>query len=98
MYTPDLHHRPSYQLHDDPIPADDDAGDIPLLRRDSSGSAMQLSMPMPGGFQPGHDDDDDEAMNNIRYGRIPQRVPRRYKTLKKVECVLIQFLHSMSKC
>ena len=30
---------------------------------------------------------EDEAANNIRYGRIPQRVSRRYKTLKRVECV-----------
>ena len=40
---------------------------------------------MPGGqynTPPG-----EEAANNIRYGRIPQRVQRRYKTLKRVECV-----------
>jgi len=30
---------------------------------------------------------DEEASTNIRYGRIPQRVPRRHKTLKRVECV-----------
>ncbi|KJA15623.1 glycosyltransferase family 2 protein [Hypholoma sublateritium FD-334 SS-4] len=29
--------------------------------------------------------DDARSENNIRYGRIPQRVPRRYKTTKKVE-------------
>ncbi|KIM21150.1 glycosyltransferase family 2 protein [Serendipita vermifera MAFF 305830] len=37
-----------------------------------------------GGFDPtllGGDDDD----SNIRYGRIPQRVPRRYKTKKRYE-------------
>ncbi|EGN97877.1 glycosyltransferase family 2 protein [Serpula lacrymans var. lacrymans S7.3] len=28
---------------------------------------------------------DDREENNIRYGRIPQRVPRRHKTTKKVE-------------
>ena len=28
---------------------------------------------------------DDRSENNIRYGSIPQRVPRRYKTIKKVE-------------
>ncbi|KZV65081.1 glycosyltransferase family 2 protein [Peniophora sp. CONT] len=33
---------------------------------------------MPGGYN-------DEEDTNIRYGRIPQRVPRRYKTIKKVE-------------
>jgi chitin synthase len=27
----------------------------------------------------------EEEDSNIRYGRIPQRVPRRYKTIKKVE-------------
>ncbi|KAG6853465.1 Chitin synthase 4 [Blastosporella zonata] len=35
-------------------------------------------MPIPGAY------DEDDA-NNIRYGRIPQRIPRRYKTIKKVE-------------
>ncbi|TFK68451.1 glycosyltransferase family 2 protein [Pluteus cervinus] len=38
---------------------------------------------MPGQY------DEDETISmpetNIRYGRIPQRVPRRYKTIKKVE-------------
>ncbi|KAF8997184.1 chitin synthase-domain-containing protein [Cyathus striatus] len=49
---------------------DFDAGDIPLLRRDPSSTATSH-----------------EAMeeSNIRYGRIPQRVQRRYKTIKKVE-------------
>ncbi|KAF8148234.1 glycosyltransferase family 2 protein [Crassisporium funariophilum] len=40
-------------------------------------------------FVPGTYDDEsgaaDEGETNIRYGRIPQRVPRRYKTIKKVE-------------
>lgn len=36
---------------------------------------------MPGGFDPGLM----EQGANVRYGRIPQRVPRRYKTLKRVE-------------
>ncbi|KIY52490.1 glycosyltransferase family 2 protein [Fistulina hepatica ATCC 64428] len=35
---------------------------------------------MAGGYV-----EDEEAPTNIRYGRIPQRVPRRYKTIKKVE-------------
>ncbi|KAI0051502.1 glycosyltransferase family 2 protein [Auriscalpium vulgare] len=35
-------------------------------------------MPIPGGYN-------DEGENNIRYGSIPQRVPRRFKTIKKVE-------------
>lgn len=37
---------------------------------------------MPGQYNAPPDDD---ANNNIRYGRIPQRVPRRHKTLKRVE-------------
>ncbi|KAH9964997.1 glycosyltransferase family 2 protein [Russula dissimulans] len=37
---------------------------------------------MPGRFHPPQDED---AGNNIHYGRIPQRVARRYKTLKRVE-------------
>ncbi|KAG2124618.1 glycosyltransferase family 2 protein [Suillus clintonianus] len=53
---------------------DNDLGDMPLLRR--NGAA-----PMPGGYQ----DTDDRSETNIRYGHIPQRVPRRYKTIKKVE-------------
>lgn len=68
-----------------------DGGDIPLLRRDDGrsvtpvdGSSMQESYAMPGGFDPNLVYDE----NNIRYGRIPQRVPRRYKTKKRYECVL----------
>ncbi|KZS93873.1 glycosyltransferase family 2 protein [Sistotremastrum niveocremeum HHB9708] len=38
-----------------------------------------------GGPPGGYDDDDAASSNNIRYGRIPQRVPRRYKTIKRVE-------------
>jgi len=38
---------------------------------------------MPGGFHPGIMEQGEA--NGIRYGRIPQRVPRRYKTLKRVE-------------
>jgi chitin synthase len=36
---------------------------------------------MPGGFDPSLM----EQGPNVRYGRIPQRVPRRYKTVKRVE-------------
>lgn len=43
-------------------------------------------MPMPGGYEPAMTEDD-QTDSNIRYGRIPQRVPRRYKTIKRVECV-----------
>ena len=42
-----------------------------------------MGMPIPGGYDPVKDEDMEES--NIRYGRIPQRVPRRYKTIKKVE-------------
>ncbi|KAI0369434.1 glycosyltransferase family 2 protein [Pilatotrama ljubarskyi] len=58
-----------------------DTGDIPLLRRD--GPTGVGPTPMPGEYEPV--DSDDRSENNIRYGRIPQRVPRRYKTIKKVE-------------
>ena len=53
-------------------------GDLPLLRAPSGRSQESLSVNMPGRYDP---------MDNIRYGRIPQRVPRRYKTLKRIECV-----------
>lgn len=55
-----------------------DAGDMPLLRRDNS-------MPRPPGAYDDTQDAQSIADTNIRYGRIPQRVPRRYKTIKKVE-------------
>ncbi|KAI8986294.1 glycosyltransferase family 2 protein [Trametes punicea] len=71
---------PSFQLHDDPVD-DMDTGDIPLLRRD--GPTGPIPMPIPGEYEPSEGDDKSES--NIRYGRIPQRVPRRYKTIKKVE-------------
>ena len=71
--------RPSYELHDD----GDDPGDMPLLRRDGS-RVSNYSMPhVPGGYDEPVSDNRSET--NIRYGRIPQRVPRRYKTIKKVE-------------
>ena len=38
---------------------------------------------MPGEYDAATADDRSES--NIRYGHIPQRVPRRYKTIKKVE-------------
>jgi chitin synthase len=68
------------------LPGGLDETDIPLLQRDSStGSRSSLGrqqMPQPtfpGAF------DNDELESNIRYGRIPQRVQRRYKTVKKIE-------------
>ncbi|KDN52455.1 glycosyltransferase family 2 protein, partial [Tilletiaria anomala UBC 951] len=39
---------------------------------------------MPGGFDP-NVLEEGEMAPGIRFGRIPQRVPRRYKTLKRVE-------------
>jgi chitin synthase len=56
----------------------DDTGDIPLLRRDPSTSST-IPISIPGAY--------DEDTSNIRYGRIPQRIPRRYKTIKRVESV-----------
>ncbi|KAG1739396.1 glycosyltransferase family 2 protein [Suillus paluster] len=56
----------------------EDLGDMPLLQR----NGPYASGPMPGGYQEAIDD---RSETNIRYGRIPQRVPRRYKTIKKVE-------------
>lgn len=76
----------SYALHDGPSydtfgeraeEVDQDTGDIPLLRRDNP------PLVMPGEYDPVTADDKSES--NIRYGHIPQRVPRRYKTIKKVE-------------
>ncbi|KAL1722353.1 chitin synthase [Schizophyllum commune] len=75
---------------------DPDAGDIPLLRRDhSQASRLDIGRPisdypastidMPGGYGDEDGDDDARSETNIRYGRIPQRVPRRYKTIKRVE-------------
>ena len=58
-----------------------DAGDMPLLQRESPYARTTI----PGGYQDVPDADDAQPDINIRYGRIPQRVPRRYKTLKKVE-------------
>ncbi|KAH8082444.1 glycosyltransferase family 2 protein [Cristinia sonorae] len=73
---------PSYagDMHDDQE-GDIDTGDIPLLQRRADGRPGVMSM--PGEYDPVTGDSQSE--NNIRYGRIPQRVPRRYKTIKKVE-------------
>lgn len=81
-----LYRRSGYELHDGGDDLDIDTGDIPLLRRDPSSVS---SIPhLPGGYDDGDmaaGGDDARSENNIRYGRIPQRVPRRYKTTKKVE-------------
>ena len=62
----------------------DDMGDLPLLRAPSGRSQESFRMNMPGQYGAPPPDD-----SGIRYGRIPQRVPRRNKTLKRVECVLL---------
>ena len=94
--SPTMHYRNSlpsmYEPHED---HDDDSGSHPLLNRPSS-SQPRLSFP------PQLDQQDDQSPvlddfrsdSNVRYGRIPQRVPRRYKTLKKVEYVLFLSLYS----
>ncbi|KAJ7503030.1 glycosyltransferase family 2 protein [Mycena galericulata] len=75
--------RNAYSLADDgPVEGgEDEHGDMPLLRRDAS-SHSGFNMPVPGDYIP---EEDGSINNNIRYGRIPQRVPRRYKTIKRVE-------------
>lgn len=68
--------------------------DIPLLGQSQHGrfgsgysqAMLPGAMPQgPGGFMDPnmmHHDDDDEQ-SQVRYGRIPQRVPRRLKTIKQ---------------
>jgi chitin synthase len=75
QYVPPTYH-PGYDEQDH------DTGDIPLLRRGPSASSTGLA---PGARVPGSYDSDEDEPSNIRYGRIPQRVPRRYKTVKKFE-------------
>ena len=75
-------HGHGYDLHDDPNDDNIDTGDIPLLRRDKS-TASSTMVGMPGDYDPVTPDDRSES--NIRYGRIPQRVPRLYKTIKRIE-------------
>ena len=76
---------PTFSVNDhhyDPNEPDDhDTGDIPLLQR--SGPPQPIGM--PGQYDDDYVIPDDRSENNIRYGRIPQRVPRRYKTMKKVK-------------
>ncbi|CAL1713774.1 unnamed protein product [Somion occarium] len=81
-HSPYSQHAPGFELHDDD--QDFDTGDIPLLQRHPSNNSPPMPMPpMPGEYDQATADDRSES--NIRYGRIPQRVPRRYKTIKKVE-------------
>lgn len=49
------------------------------------GEFINVDAPIPGAYNGDWNDGDGGDGNNIRYGRIPQRVPRRYKTIKKVE-------------
>jgi chitin synthase len=58
----------------------EDLGDMPLLQRNGS----YAPLPMPGSYAEASANEY-RSETNIRYGRIPQRVPRRYKTIKKVE-------------
>ncbi|KAF8516437.1 glycosyltransferase family 2 protein [Hysterangium stoloniferum] len=83
-YNPYDPPRPSrYEPHDNPFEGAGQANhDIPLLHRESSAGAPSLHV--PGGFEQASTEESEEP-TNIRYGRIPQRVPRRYKTIKKVE-------------
>ncbi|KAL4080486.1 glycosyltransferase family 2 protein, partial [Scleroderma citrinum] len=73
---PHSHFAPSYGPGDD----NEVDGDLPLLQRENPYRPMQI----PGSYAEVASMDD-QPESNIRYGRIPQRVPRRYKTLKKVE-------------
>jgi hypothetical protein len=77
-----------FQPYEDPD-QDEDMGDLPLLRA-PSGRSQESFVNIPGRYDSIPPDDD--ANNNIRYGRIPQRVQRRYKTLKRVECVSYLFI------
>ncbi|KAI6159686.1 glycosyltransferase family 2 protein [Pisolithus thermaeus] len=58
----------------------DGEGDFPLLQREAPHQRLRI----PGSYEDVAGMDD-QPETNIRYGRIPQRVPRRYKTLKRVE-------------
>lgn len=61
-------------------------GDMPLLRRGPSATSIGTSHqpPVPGSYESDEDSTQEEP-SNIRYGMIPQRVPRRYKTVKRFE-------------
>jgi len=65
----------------------EDLGDMPLLQRNS----QYAPVTMPGSYDEATADDRSET--NIRYGRIPQRVPRRYKTIKTVKWVFFTLSH-----
>ncbi|VDB96624.1 unnamed protein product [Peniophora sp. CBMAI 1063] len=98
MQRPDSYGQ-SYETHEHDDDGLGDAGELPLLRAPSAHPSFALQdpgvMPVPGGgyepnmpvagYEPSMPGGYDEEETNIRYGRIPQRVPRRYKTIKKVE-------------
>ncbi|KAG8935649.1 Chitin synthase, class 1 [Tulasnella sp. 418] len=63
---------------------DQDLGDFHALSREASTSSSETLM------------DDNEAEKHIRYGRIPQRVPRRYKTMKKVPLYQGNFVYDLA--
>ena len=76
--------RSGHSLYDppvDPFRGDDEEPGIPLLHRNDGMSA--------GGFNPnvvgfeGAGIGDEEGESLVRYGKIPQRQPRRYKTVKR---------------
>lgn len=63
--------------------------DLPLL---NSGGPPGMRMRFDGGLDPnivGPVGAGMEEPMNVHFGRIPQRQPRRYKTVKRVECVRI---------
>ncbi|KAK0548347.1 Chitin synthase 4 [Tilletia horrida] len=86
----------SYAHHSSGMPGASDSEDdaaMPLRggggaaaagRRPHLPSESGASMTFPGGFVDPAAMEQGEA-GGIRYGRIPQRVPRRYKTVKRVE-------------
>jgi chitin synthase len=66
---------------------DQDNGNIPLLNRPSSQARLRIPSQLDEEDDSPSVVDDNRSESNVRYGRIPQRVPRRYKTLKRVESV-----------
>jgi len=66
-----------------PSDSEDDAA-TPLRRPRRSHAPSESTSMFPGGFVDPSAMEQGEA-GGLRFGRIPQRVPRRYKTLKRVE-------------
>ena len=81
-----------YQLEDEGYAnRGEETGDIPLLGRTMPGGYRQGAGGRPMSEAERIKEEDD---NYIHYGRIPQRVPRRFKTTKKIQCVSPRYLHS----